>query len=333
MFTKGQHTSVLWLPAAKGFEEKAMETLMLLAYLQYSWRMAAAARRKNLQRLQPFAENKQAYLAVKQTSTLMQNNRYTKALLDCCTGEALVLSCLESLTGTEKEVFLARYRDQCGWKEVADRLQLDRKRAKKLWEAALSKILTNINRTLPDYPSRDACQSTAEANREPEINVDQGCWYAVRVLTGREELLAFNMKRFLEKNPYVITITAVSKRVITFSPAGISENYHSVFPGYIFVQVREMNARVWQWLKSFPGVIWILSDCSITGSDMRRVLGYRSQEVKLKLPGCDAALSYNKFPLDLLRKVWSRSGVCLEQKWTRENFSLPTLLRTMRFAF
>jgi|GEM_PF-4231993 len=321
-----------------------MDSLKLLAHLKYSRYLVSQAKKLNLQHIDPFSENKTAFLAARQMAALANNCLYAETLFRYRRGEEIDTIYLRGLTDVERQIFVSHYTDQIGFKEIAERLEADTGKVSKQWKSALSKVLSNMS---PRTTSRQ--QNYIIRPTPKEMKYYGGLWYAVQVKTGSEEALVYNIRQYYsQSNPVKKAVTATN-RVVTFSKSGIRENYETILKGYIFIKVSEMNANVWHWLKKFPGVIRVLREKPLSREEIKNVLKYCGQEARIKVtPGVSAHLSEVKngsadditkdkqriirFPLDLLRKEWERVGNQLVKEQAKQRFTVPMILQTMRLA-
>ncbi|NPV89572.1 MAG: hypothetical protein HPY50_02195 [Firmicutes bacterium] len=252
-----------------------MTSLENLAYLRKSRQLANQSKRQILCNVDLFSENRQAYFAAKQMSSLVGAARFAESQLRIVYGELLLPAWLKGLSSLEREVFLSHYNDRQGFYSIAEDHGTTNAVIVKQWRTALKKILSNI------APIKKQKLDISFAPSRKSAVPGKGNWYVVQVATGREEAVAHSIR--MDHPNFINGAIATSTRVVTLSAKGYRENYEVAIKGYIFVQAYELTAEAYHWIMGITNVVRVLNMNPLSKDEVRVILGLCNIEKKARL--------------------------------------------------
>lgn len=313
-----------------------MTFLEILAQLRKARSSTCHLRKLILRQTDLFRENRLMYFEARHLSSLANNARYAESQFSVTKGEPLLPRWLDDLTSFEKKVFNLVYDNGVGFFSIAKNFGVTACDVKKSWNSALRKVLAAIA-----PPSKPKLNITFNPRCKPAVP-GNGNWYVVRVLTGKEEEVAYNIRQ--EMPDFLTGAISATARVVTLSKDGFIESYETFIKGYIFVQADSMRPEMYHWLKERPGVIGVLSMNPLARKEVKNLLRLCNikQQVRVKCNERIRAFLEKKrapivevikrgqrffqFPLDLLREM--RGG----PKENRAGPAPPLLEEVVAFA-
>lgn len=242
-----------------------MGYLEILAQTKKARKLANQSKRRLLNAIGLYSENRQAYFAAQQMSALANAARYSESLLGVVYREPILPDWLNGLTSFENNIFNSVYNERMGFDKLSTQYGMSKSAISQTWRSALNKVLRNI------APSSQPKLNITFSPQKP-VTPGEGNWYVVHVKTGQEEAIAHNMRQNLHE--YVTGAIATTTRVVTLPKNGfkIKENYETSIKGYIFIQAPEITNEIYYWAKSFTGVLRILSQYPISKEEVNNLL-------------------------------------------------------------
>jgi len=291
-----------------------MTSLENLAHLRKSRQLANQSKKQILCIVDLLSENRQAYFAVKQMSSLIGAARFAESQLRIIYDEPLHNAWLKGLSSFEREVFLAHYNDRQGFDSIAEIYGSSNIVIAKQWRMALKKILSNI------APIKQPKLDITFAPPSKPVVPGKGNWYVVQVATGQEEAVAHGIR--MDLPDFINGAIATTNRVVTLSAKGYRESYEVAIKGYIFVQANELTAEAYHWIMGIPNVVRVFNMNPLTKDEVRVILGLCNMEQKARVKSTDQVRVFLKercvpfndifkrgqqffqFSLDLLQSVF-----------------------------